>query len=44
MTVSGIKAYAELCHIAQRQPDQVEYLAMAMLGILPDWIKELTEE
>lgn len=43
MSSTAIKAYAELCFLANRETDQVEFLAMAMFGIIPDWVKELSE-
>lgn len=37
----SIKEYAEICFLCDREPDQAEFLAMMMFGILPDWINEL---
>lgn len=37
----AIKEYASICLAAGREPDQMEFLAMTMLGVMPEWINEL---
>lgn len=42
MSTKSIKAYAQLCFLANRETDQVEFFAMAMFGIIPDWVREMS--
>lgn len=39
--MSGMKAYVELCFMANRQTDASEYLDWTMFKIEPDWYKEM---
>ena len=42
--MKAMQAYAELCFMAGRETDVMEYMAWSMLKIEPDWYKELTHE
>lgn len=44
MSAKSIKEYAKLCVLFDRQPDQVEFLAMAMFGIMPTWLEDKLNE
>lgn len=37
--VKAIKEYARLCFLANREPNEAEFLGMVMFGILPEWIE-----
>lgn len=41
VTKKSLEAYTELCALAGREPIAVEYMAMAMFGVKPDWLIEL---
>lgn len=37
----AIKYYVGICMAVGREPDELEFLAMTMLGVMPKWIEEL---
>lgn len=40
--MKALEAYTELCFLADRQPDAMEYMAWTMLQVIPAWYEELT--
>lgn len=42
MSSKSIKAYAELCFIARKQPNQAEFIAFAFFKIIPKWVEEMS--